>query len=197
MPANRMMVSALLALSIVLLACGCGDSGASSSTGGPGSGSSSVSVSRPDGLIRVAEGEPLTFDGLRYRFASRYLSLRDKRDAAYLASGSAPSEGLHYAAVFVEIQNEGDESQVLPTMFITDAAGTEHAAFPPATPYSRAFGEVVEPHETQPAPDSGQQKPIRPELLIFRLAPETDQLPLTLHIQGEGGKSAEVTLALQ
>jgi hypothetical protein len=77
-----------------------------------------------------------------------------------------------------------------------DAVGTEHAAFPAATPYARHFGEVVKPHETQPAFDSTGQAPAKPSLLLFRLSPASDKPPLTLHIQGVEGGEAEVTLDL-
>jgi hypothetical protein len=185
MPANRRVALSLLAvalLGVAVSACGHTSTTTSTSTSGP---------------TKVAEGEPVTLDGLQFTITARYLNPHNNQDAAYIAGEPAPSEGLRYAGVYVEVQNEGAEPRPFPTMLVRDAVGTEHAAFPATTPYARHFGEVVKPHETQPALDSTGQGPAKPSLLLFRLSPATDKPPLTLHIQSfKEGSEATVTLDL-
>lgn len=137
----------------------------------------------------------MTVDGLKYDVSSRFLDPNDSRDAAYIAGQPPPSGGLHYAGVFVEVENDTDRPGSLATMSVTDAKGVEHAAFPPGTnPYMRSFGEVVKPHETQPAGDSTGGPPVR-SLLLFRLTPGSEKRPFTLHIGSEEGE-AKVRLGL-
>ena len=186
------MVAALL---VVVATAGCGKSGTSTPGARRPSAPTRAATTGHGGPVRVVEGEPLILDGLRLDFKSRYLDSRANGDAAYLAGEPAPSEGLRYAAVFVALRNEGDRPLRLPVMSIVDTAGTEHAAFPPTTPYGRRFGEVVGPHESQPALDAPRRHPARPSLLLFRLSPATDKLPLTLEVQGV--ERGEVRLALR
>jgi hypothetical protein len=183
MLANRRFAQSLLAAVVLAVGvCACGHTSTTTS---------------PSGSSKVAESEPVTLDGLQFNITARYLNPNNSQDAAYIAGEPAPSEGLRYAGVFVEVQNEGDEPRSFPPISVIDAVGTEHAAFPAATPYARHFGEVVKPHETQPAFDSTGQAAAKPSLLIFRLSPPTDKPPLTLHIQGfKEGEEATVTLNL-
>jgi len=120
---------------------------------------------------------------------ARYLDPHDSRDAAYIAGQPTPGKGERYAGIFVELANETGQSKSLPSVSLTDAAGTEHAAYPPPSgnPYLRHFGETIGPHETQPASDSTHGPPVR-SLLLFRLIPGSEKRPYTLHIESEGGK---------
>jgi hypothetical protein len=183
MRANRGIGTVLLAflactaLAVGLAACG----GTDDATSG--------------GANEVAEGEAVTVGGLRYDVSSRFLDPHDSTDAAYIGGQPAPSGGLHYAGVFVEVENDTDRPEDLATMSVTDARGVEHAAFPPgSSPYMRSFGEVVKPHETQPAGDSTGGPPVR-SLLLFRLTPGSEKRPFTPHI-GSEEEEAEVTLDL-
>jgi hypothetical protein len=145
----------------------------------------------------VVEGEPVEVGELSINVTfSRYLNPNDNEDSAYLVGLPELSEGLSYFGIFVEVQNESDEVQTLPTMTITDAEGTSYSAFPSKSLYALQFGGEVEPEEQVPVLDSTpQQGPIEGSVVIFRL-PESvnENRPLTLHI--EGSEKAEVTLDL-
>jgi hypothetical protein len=182
MSANRRIALLLLMAAVLASAVSaCGHASATTSTSGP---------------TKVAEGEPVTLGGLQFNITARYLDPSNSQDAAYIAREPPPSPGLRYAAAFVEVLNEGDQPRPFPTMAIKDAVGTEHAVYPPTTPYARHFGELVKPHETQPAFDSTGQAAAKPSLLLFRLSPPSDKPPLILHIQAAEGGEAEVTLGL-
>jgi hypothetical protein len=143
----------------------------------------------------VVEGEPVTLGGLTFNITSRYLHPDHGGDAAYVAGQPPPAKGLSYYAVFVEVQNESAKPKAFPAMSITDAVGTLHAAYPVATPYARHFGEVVKPHEHEPAIDSiRRQGAVQPSLVLFRLSPGSDRLPLTLHIGSEGSGEGKIRL---
>ena len=140
-------------------------------------------------------GESATVGGLRFGITARYLNPHQSKDATYIAGQPPPSGGSHYAGVFVEVENETARPEGFPTISLTDAAGTEHAAYPPGTnPYLRHFGETVKPHETQPAGDSTRGPPVR-SLLLFKLTPGSEKRPFTLHI-GSSEEEAKVTLDL-
>ncbi len=180
-PNRRTVLPLLAALALSLLATGVAACGYSSDS------------------TDVIEGEPVTLGELQFNVTfSRYLNPNDSEDSAYLVGQSPPGKGLNYFGVFVEVQNESDETQTLPSMSITDAAGNEHAAYPSESLYALHFGEEVEPQEQIPVLDSTpQQGPIEGSLVIFRLPDEaSDNRPLTLHIQGAEGEEAKVTLDL-
>src|SRR4051812_37766551 len=64
----------------------------------------------------VVEGEPVELGDLHYNVIfSRYLNLNDNEDSAYLVGQKPPPEGSYYFGVFFEVQNEGDDPQVLPS----------------------------------------------------------------------------------
>ncbi len=140
-------------------------------------------------------GESANLGGLRFGITARFLNPNNSSDATYIAGQPPPSGGSHYAGVFVEVENEAARPEGFPTISVTDASGTEHAAYPPGTnPYLRHFGETVKPHETQPARDSTRGPPVR-SLLLFKLTPGSEKRPFTLHI-GSSEEEAKVTLDL-
>jgi hypothetical protein len=146
----------------------------------------------------VVEGEPVKLGELSFNVTfSRYLNPDDNEDAAYLVGQPPPAKGWDYFGVFLEVQNESDKPQTVPSMTITDAEGNSYSAYPSESLYALQFGEKVEPEEQLPVLDStAQQGPIEGALLIFRLPAEvSENRPLTLHIEG-AGKGGEVTLDL-
>ena len=145
----------------------------------------------------VAEGEPIEVGELSINVTfSRYLNPDDNEDAAYLVGQPPPTDGYSFFGVFLEIQNESDRPQTVPSMTATDASGASYSVYPSQSLYALQFGETVEPEEQLPKLDTtAQQGPIEGVLLIFNL-PESvnENRPLTLHIEGPG--NPEVTLDL-
>jgi hypothetical protein len=143
------------------------------------------------------EGVPVTLGELSYNVTfSRFLNPNDDEDKAYLVGQPPEAEGYDYFGVFMEIQNESDKPQTVPTMTVSDAAGNSYSAYPSESLYALQFGEEVEPEEQLPVLDStADLGAIEGALLIFRLPTEvSEERPLTLHI--EGSPKGEVTLDL-
>jgi hypothetical protein len=148
----------------------------------------------------VVEGEPVELGDLSFNVTfSRYLNPNDNEDAAYLVGQPAPPEGSNYFGVFFEVQNESEEPQTLPsTLTITDADHSTYDVLPSESVYALEFGGEVESQEQVPVLDStAQQGSIEGSVAIFLLPEEVSaNRPLTLHIPGDDGESAEVELDL-
>jgi hypothetical protein len=147
----------------------------------------------------VVEGEPVKLGELQYNVVfSRFLNLHDNEDSAYLVGQEEPPPGSAYFGVFLEVQNESEESQTLADAFtITDAGDQTFEAIPSESLYALPFGGNVESEEQIPILDSTpQQGPIEGSLVLFELpASASENRPLTLEIPGPDGP-AEVTLDL-
>jgi hypothetical protein len=147
----------------------------------------------------AVEGESLQLGELKYNVTfSRYLNPNDSEDAAYLVGQPEAPKGSSYFGVFLEVQNESDETQTLPsTLTITDSDENEYGVLPSESLFALPFKGEVEPEEQIPVLDSpAQQGPIEGSVAIFLLPEEvSENRPLTLHIEGAGEKG-EVILDL-
>jgi hypothetical protein len=147
----------------------------------------------------VVEGEPVELGELQYNVVfSRFLNPNDTEDSAYLIGQPAPPPGSTYFGVFVEVQNESEESQTLADSFtIADADHQTFEALESESLYALPFGGEVESQEQVPVLDSTpQQGPIEGSLVLFELpASASENRPLTFSIPGPDGP-ATVTLDL-
>ncbi|HEX3174812.1 MAG TPA: hypothetical protein VHQ43_11420 [Solirubrobacterales bacterium] len=147
----------------------------------------------------VAEGQPVKLGELTYNVVfSRFLNPNDNEDAAYLVGQEEAPPGSSYFGVFLEVQNESEEPQMLADSFtITDADHQTFDALPSESLYALPFGGEVESQEQVPILDSTpQQGPIEGSVVIFELpASASENRPLTLSIPGPEGPAA-VTLDL-
>lgn len=149
----------------------------------------------------VVEGESVQLGELKYNVTfSRYLNPADNEDEAYLVGQEDPPKGESYFGVFLEVQNESDEPQTLPsTLTITDVDDNEYEVLDSESIFALDFGGEVESEEQVPRLDTAaQQGPIEGALTIFLLPEEaSENRPLTLHIPGgDGEEGAEVKLDL-
>jgi hypothetical protein len=148
----------------------------------------------------VSEGAPVKLGDLSFNVSfSRYLNPNDSEDSAYLVGQPAPPKGSNYFGVFLEVQNESNDPQTLPsTLTITDAENTTYDVLPSESVYALDFGGEVESQEQIPVLDStAQQGAIEGAVAIFLLPEEVSaNRPLTLHIPGADGEAAKVTLDL-
>lgn len=153
-----------------------------------------------DDSNNVAEGEAVHLGDLEINVVfSRYLNPNDTEDSAYLVGQEEPPEGSTYFGVFLQVQNESNESQGLPsTVTITDADHQHYDVLPSESLYAFPFGTDVESQEQIPVLDSTpQQGPIEGSMALFLLPSEaSDNRPLTLHIPGANGEVAAVQLDL-
>jgi hypothetical protein len=148
----------------------------------------------------VAEGEAVHLGDLQFNVVfSRYLNPNDSEDSAYLVGQPPPPDGSTYFGIFFQVQNESNESQKLPsTLKITDATNRTYELLPSESLYAFPFGGEVESQEQIPVLDSTpQQGPIEGSVALFLLPAEaSDNRPLTLHIPGADGETANITLDL-
>ena len=149
----------------------------------------------------VSEGQSVELGELKYNVTfSRYLNPNDTEDEAFLVGQPEPPEGESYFGVFFEVQNESDETQVLPsTLTITDVDENEYEVLESESIFALPFEGEVESEEQIPRLDTAAQLgPIEGSVAIFLLPEEaSENRPLTLHIPGpEGEEGAEVTLDL-
>ena len=148
----------------------------------------------------VVEGEPVALGDLQFNVTfSRFLNPADNEDSAYVVGQPEPPPGSTYFGVFFEVQNESNETRTLPTeMHITDADGEKYEPLESESLYALEFGGEVEPEEQVPVLDStAQLGAIEGSLVLFLLPEEaSENRPLILHIPGEDGEEAEVTLDL-
>jgi hypothetical protein len=181
-PNRRLVLPLLAALALGLIVVGVSACGYSSSS------------------KDVSEGEPVKLGDLQFNVTfSRFLNPSDNEDSAYLVGQPAPPEGSTYFGIFLEIQNESEEAQTLPsTLKITDATGETYEVIPSESLYALEFGGEVESQEQIPVLDSTpQQGAIEGSLALFLLPAEaSSNRPLTLHIPGSDGEDAEVKIDL-
>ena len=149
---------------------------------------------------RVEEGEVMQLGPLKYQVTfSRYLNLNDSEDASYLAGREEPQKGMAYFAIWLEVQNETEEIQKLPTtMTITDLEGHEYEALPSESEFAFPLGGTVEEQEQIPVLDSAaQQGPLQSSIVIFEISDESgSERPLVLHFESPEGEKGEVQLDL-
>jgi hypothetical protein len=182
-PLRRPLLSLLALLALLLLVVGVSACGYESES------------------THVMEGESVELGELKYNVTfSRYLNPKDNEDEAYLVGQKEAPKGESYFGVFLEVQNESDEPQVLPSsLTITDVDENEFEVLESESIFALPFDGEVESEEQIPRLDTpAQLGPIEGSVAIF-LLPESasENRPLTLHIPGgEGEEGAEVTLDL-
>lgn len=150
----------------------------------------------------VEEGAPVEVGELSYNVTfSRYLNPHDPEDAAYLEGQKEAPKGESYFGVFFEVQNESDQTQVLPeTLTITDTDDQEWEALESESILAFPLGGEVPAEEQIPILDSpAQLGPVEGSIAIFLLPEEaSENRPLILHIPPaeEGEEGGEVVLDL-
>lgn len=148
----------------------------------------------------VTEGVPVKMGSLQYEVVfSRYLNPNDNEDSAYLVGQPAPPNGSTYFGVFLQVKNESNENQRLPsTLWITDVTNQKYELISSESLFAFPFGNEVESQEQIPVLDSAaQQGPIEGSMSLFLLPAEaSDNRPLTLHIPAPNGEEATVELDL-
>ena len=149
----------------------------------------------------VDEGQSVELGELKYNVTfSRYLNPNDSEDEAYLVGQPEAPKGESYFGIFLEVQNESDEPQVLPSAVkITDVDDNEYEVLESESIFALPFDGEVEAEEQVPKLDTtAQLGAIEGSLALFLLPEEaSENRPLTLHIPGgEGEEEAEVKLDL-
>ncbi len=140
----------------------------------------------PEADLSVDEGEPVKLGDLLYNVQiSRFLNPSDHEDKAYLVGQPPPPNDKFYLGVFMQIQNESDTAQEVPTDFkVVDTVGTEFKPIPSNSLFALDLGGQVGGNDQLPEPEStAANGPIQGSMVLFLIDENaTEDRPLTLDI---------------
>jgi hypothetical protein len=163
-------MAALALVAIALFAAGCGEEETS----------------------HVVEGEPLELGDLHVNVQlTRFLNPDDAEDSEYLEGQELPPPGENYLAVFMEVENEGDETLQLPTAEEIEVEDTTGEVFHPVesdTVFALDLGAEVPAGETIPGDDTAAAEgPVQGAIVIFLLTRAAEEnRPLEMHLEANG-----------
>ena len=139
----------------------------------------------------VSEGEPLELGEMGFNVQiTRFLNPASPEDSTYLEGAPELETGQQYLAVFMQVSNDGEEPNVVPKPFrIVDTRGTIYDQVPVENPFALEAGEVVEPDEMVPGPETAAATgPIKGSMILFVLDENaTEDRPLQLEVPGPTG----------
>jgi hypothetical protein len=141
----------------------------------------------------VVEGEPVVLGDLHFNVQlTRFLNPSDREDGEYLEGQEVPPPpGQAYLAVFMEVENEGDEAAELPTRSEMDVVDTTHAVYKPLASdsvFALPLGRTVPAGAEIPLPDTAAASgPIQGSMVLFLVdLSVSENRPLELEIKGDG-----------
>lgn len=140
--------------------------------------------------LDVPEGEPLELGEMAFNVQiTRFLNPNIPGDSTYL-EGAPPLRGdQQYLAVFMQVENHGEEPNVVPyPMRVEDTRGTVYTQADVDNPFALIPGTPVEPGETIPAPNTvAADGPIEGLMVLFLVEESaTENRPLELEVPGPG-----------
>jgi hypothetical protein len=150
--------------------------------------------------LDVVEGEPVELGELSFNVQlTRFLNPDDPEDEAYLRGQPLRSADQQYLAVFMTVDNEGDQPAELPsTMTIRDTRDNTYQPLDSASVYALELGTTLPAGDELPRPDTpAATGPIRGAMVLFRVdRAVTENRPIELEIPpaSTGGKQAQVEL---
>jgi hypothetical protein len=152
----------------------------------------------PEDTLHVNEGQAMKLGDLLYNVQiTRILNPSDPEDKAYLAGQPPPSKDQYYLGVFMQIQNEGDASQRVPTEFtVADTAGTKFRPLRSRSLFALKLGGTVASGGELPEPEStAANGPIEGSMVLFRVdGAALQDRPLILDIPSSTGAVGDVEL---
>jgi hypothetical protein len=150
--------------------------------------------------LDVVEGEPVELGELSYNVQlTRFLNADDPEDEAYLRGQPPASADQEYLAVFMTVDNEGDEPADLPaTMTIRDTRDNTYQPLDSTSVYALELGRTVPGGGELPPPDTpAATGPIQGAMVLFRVdRAVTENRPIELEIPfpSQTGEHAQVEL---
>lgn len=148
--------------------------------------------------LQAVEGEPLELGTLLYNVQiTRFLNPSNPEDRGYVEGLPDAESGKDYLAVFMRIQNEGDEAQSIPSSFTIKTSRDE--TFEPVeteNPFALPFGAEIPPGGQLPAIDSAAASgPIKGSMVLYLIdTTATENRPLELEIPGPDGENGTIEL---
>lgn len=147
----------------------------------------------------VPEGEPLELGELAFDVQiTRFLNPDSPDDSSYLVGAPPLGEGEQYLAVFMEIDNDGTEPNVVPYPFkIIDTRGTVYLQEEVDNPFALIAGTEIPPEDSVPGPETpAANGPIEGSMILFPILEEAiENRPLKLEVPGPTGQG-EIELDL-
>jgi hypothetical protein len=148
--------------------------------------------------VNVSEGEPLELGPLHYNVViSRFLNPDDTEDKLYLVGQQPPAPDQLYLAVFMQVQNEGDDELTLPSDFtVVDTLDNRYQPVESDSDYALDLGGTIGPDEGLPLPDSAAGSgPIQGLMVLFLINDaSTENRPLDLEVPSTAGGKGTVEL---
>ena len=169
--ARRLLIAALALTALTPFAVGCGGD---------------------EEGTHVVEGEPLALGELHVNVQlTRFLNPEDTEDGEYLEGLPLPPPGENYLAVFMEIENEGDDTLTLPTADGIEIEDTTGVVFPPVesdTVFALDLGGEVPGNKTVPAEDTAAAAgPVQGAIVLFLITRAGEEnRPLEMHLDANG-----------
>jgi hypothetical protein len=142
----------------------------------------------------VVEGEPIELGDLKFTVQlTRFLNPDDNEDSEYVAGQPELPPEEDYLGVFMEIENESDKPQQLPSaddLTVIDTSGKTYQPLEAATTFSLRLGQSLEGDGIVPKEDTAaQQGPIQASVVIFVVdVGISENRPLELELEGDGEK---------
>ncbi|CAN5498421.1 hypothetical protein BH20ACT15_BH20ACT15_13170 [soil metagenome] len=140
----------------------------------------------------VVEGEPLELGDLGFNVAlTRFLNREDTEDGEYLRGLPPPPLNQDYLAVFMTVENEGDEDRRLPSaleMRVEDTTGDEYSPVEMDPVFGLDLGGLIEAGGEAPDSDTAAASgPVQGAIVLFLVDQDvSNNRPLDLIILAEG-----------
>jgi hypothetical protein len=140
----------------------------------------------------VVEGEPLELGDLLFNVTlTRFLNPEDVEDAQYLRDLEAPPPNTDYLAVFIRVENEGDEDRRLPgptEVRVVDTTETEYRPVAVDPLFGLDLGGLIEAGDEAPQADTAAASgPTKGAALLFLVNQDVSaNRPLELILLAEG-----------
>ena len=140
----------------------------------------------------VVEGEPIELGDLRFNVAlTRFLNPKDTSDAEYLRGLPPPPLGQDYLAVFMKVENEGDEDLRLPgeqDVRVEDTTGAEYEPIELDPVFGLDLGGVIEAHGEAPVDNTAAASgPVQGAIVLFLVDQDvSNNRPLDLILLADG-----------
>jgi hypothetical protein len=142
----------------------------------------------------VVEGEPIELGQLEVNVQlTRFLNPVDPEDSEYLEGQRSPPESEDYLAVFMRIENTGDQTVRLPAagdLEVVDTTGAKFEALPTNSVFALPLGEDLGSDKEVPGADTAAGAgPIQGSFVLFLLdTAAAENRPLELEITADGEK---------
>ena len=148
--------------------------------------------------LDVPEGEPVHLGELSYNVQiTRFLNPSSTEDAVYLEGLPEPPPEKEYLAVFLKIDNEGEEAtEIADELTVIDTRENHYDVIEAESDFALQLGVTVEGEGSVPAPGSpAASGPIKGAAALFLVDDGvTENRPLELEIPGHDGETGKVEL---